>query len=360
MFTLTHEQAGVFSDIVHLAHKDIMSADVWTDMQTLVSKLIPLDVSVAMFYDPATDKPVRYANNGFDANAYRSYAEYYYAREPVLPRALAQGTYVWRPEDMVARNVWENTEMYAGFLAPQGLGQFITSVVKSPSGVSVWLRLMRAGSATPFSERDVQIMRLIQPHLASAYEKAILGAEAEMVRNAIFASFDHTDSAIFVFDEDLRLTYLNNSARALQAQYGEDADAFVARVTIVASNIVKNDLHPLSIEGTPAETTLSVGGRRYALAMFPIQPSGSGVYYAMFASDVMHHVQVACRRAMHAVGLSPREAEICDMLIHGMSNRDIANRMCIAELTVKDHVKSIREKMNVTSRSKILLKLLSY
>ncbi len=360
MFTLTHEQASIFSDIIHLAHKDILSTEVWTDMQALISKLIPLDVSVAMFYDPSTEKPVRYANNGFDTSAYSDYAEHYFAKEPILPKALAQGTYVWRPEDLVPKKVWEKTEIYADFLAPQGLKHFMTSIVKSESGVSVWLRLMRSSKSSPFTDRDVQIMRLIQPHLANAYEKAIRNTEIQIVKEAIFASFDRTESPIFIFDEKLRIEYLNSSARALQKQSGEEMDPFLARVTMVVSNIVKSDLRPLSMEGTPSETSLLVGGRRYAMAMFPIHPGGSAVYYAVLASDVMRHVHVACRRAMQAFGLSPREAEICEMLIGGMSNRDIADKMCIAELTVKDHVKSIREKMNVSSRSKILLKLLSY
>jgi DNA-binding CsgD family transcriptional regulator len=359
MFTFTDKQAGILSDIIHLAYRDILSTDVWTDMQTLIGELIPSDVSAAIFYDPDTRKPDRYANNGFDTSMYRDYAEHYYSREPILPHALAQGTYVWRPEDLVPRAVWEKTEFFADYLAPTGLKEFLTSIVKFDSGVSIWLRLARRQS-DPFTDRDVQVMRLIQPHFAAAHEKTTCSAQTQAIKEAIFSSFDRTESPIFILDQGIHMVYMNNSARTLSSQSEQQSNAFLSNVATVAANIVKSDFQPLSMEGTPAETTLMVNGRRYALAMFPIHPGGSAPYYVMFASDVMRHVAVACRRSMQAFGLSPREAEICGLVVHGLSNRDIADRMCIAELTVKDHVKSIREKLKVTSRSKILLKLLSY
>ncbi|MFI6408083.1 response regulator transcription factor [Streptomyces sp. NPDC050548] len=48
--------------------------------------------------------------------------------------------------------------------------------------------------------------------------------------------------------------------------------------------------------------------------------------------------------------LSGREQEVLQLLGHGMSNREIATSLSISPETVKDHVRSIRSKLNVANR----------
>jgi DNA-binding NarL/FixJ family response regulator len=48
--------------------------------------------------------------------------------------------------------------------------------------------------------------------------------------------------------------------------------------------------------------------------------------------------------------LSPREAEILDCLGKGMSNKSIADKLCISENTVKKHVSSILAKLKLSDR----------
>ena len=48
--------------------------------------------------------------------------------------------------------------------------------------------------------------------------------------------------------------------------------------------------------------------------------------------------------------LSKREKEILEHISRGESNKEIANRLCIAESTVKIHVQNILKKLNLNSR----------
>lgn len=68
----------------------------------------------------------------------------------------------------------------------------------------------------------------------------------------------------------------------------------------------------------------------------------------------------ACDISICAYGLSQREAEICRMLVRGMSNRAIAERLFISEFTVKDHVKSILGKLQVSKRSEVAARILGF
>ncbi|WP_053377076.1 response regulator [Paenibacillus sp. FJAT-27812] len=53
--------------------------------------------------------------------------------------------------------------------------------------------------------------------------------------------------------------------------------------------------------------------------------------------------------------LTPREIEVLQLLTKGMSNRDIAHALTVAEKTVKTHVSSILSKLNLTDRTQAAL-----
>ena len=76
--------------------------------------------------------------------------------------------------------------------------------------------------------------------------------------------------------------------------------------------------------------------------------------------DSYEYFRRVIRHRMQDYGLTPREIEICTLLVQGMSNRDVADMLFIAESTVKEHMTSILGKFDVVSRNSIVPKLLGY
>jgi DNA-binding NarL/FixJ family response regulator len=56
-------------------------------------------------------------------------------------------------------------------------------------------------------------------------------------------------------------------------------------------------------------------------------------------------------RARSAGALTPRELELLRLLVEGMSNKAIAERMSLSENTVKYHIKNILQKLGVQNRT---------
>ena len=54
--------------------------------------------------------------------------------------------------------------------------------------------------------------------------------------------------------------------------------------------------------------------------------------------------------------LTDREQAVVRLVGQGLSNREIANNLCIAETTVRHHLTSIFDKLNVSSRQKLLIR----
>jgi DNA-binding NarL/FixJ family response regulator len=62
------------------------------------------------------------------------------------------------------------------------------------------------------------------------------------------------------------------------------------------------------------------------------------------------------RQRVEALSLSPRELEVLEMVSDRMTNREIAERLCLSVYTVKNHVHRILEKLEVENRKEAVSK----
>ncbi len=70
------------------------------------------------------------------------------------------------------------------------------------------------------------------------------------------------------------------------------------------------------------------------------------------ADKLLKHVRTGVTpNASIAEALSEREQEVLRLLAHGLTNTEIAERLCLAEGTVRNYVSAIRAKLNVTDRT---------
>lgn len=58
---------------------------------------------------------------------------------------------------------------------------------------------------------------------------------------------------------------------------------------------------------------------------------------------------------LEAKGLTRREIEVAEMIRNGLSNKEAANQLFVTEKTVKFHLTNIYKKMNVKSRSQLII-----
>ena len=69
-------------------------------------------------------------------------------------------------------------------------------------------------------------------------------------------------------------------------------------------------------------------------------------------------VKTLFQRGLSAYSLTPRELCVADLLLRGLSNKEIAARCRISEFTVKDHLKHIYQKTGAHQRTALLAQVL--
>ena len=81
--------------------------------------------------------------------------------------------------------------------------------------------------------------------------------------------------------------------------------------------------------------------------------AGETIFPGRLSSLLLHHFgrrQGGSDLQGPMESLTPREADIVQLLADGLSNKQIARRLVITDATVKNHVHNILEKLNVSSR----------
>jgi len=74
------------------------------------------------------------------------------------------------------------------------------------------------------------------------------------------------------------------------------------------------------------------------------------------ARKVIGQFRAAPTAAAHVEGLTAREKEVLELVMQGLENQDIADRMGVSIAAVRFHLQHIYEKLHVHSRSEMILK----
>jgi DNA-binding NarL/FixJ family response regulator len=196
-------------------------------------------------------------------------------------------------------------------------------------------RMSETGTIRIMAADDHPLLRQGIAAIINSQSDMVLVAEASNGNEAIQKFHEHTPDVTLM---DLRLPDLSG-IDAVIAIRTHHPDARIIMLTTFEGDV-------------EIARALEAGARAYLLKSMPPRELAD-VIRQVHAGKKRIPPDVAARLAEHVgdEALTQREVDVLNHLAGGNRNRDIADRLCISEETVKVHVKHIMDKLGASDRT---------
>ena len=219
-----------------------------------------------------------------------------------------------------------STEFACEFLVPMASVFYVIAATLRSQGDTVGiLGIHRQKRDANFSSREQAIVNILLPHMARSIHNRELAHDEALLREP---------HGVIMIDDSRRVLFVNNAAK----------DALGNRTV---ETIPDPGLGPMA-------TFFRNRSRTYRVRTVPISNKKGGKFIVLEPQPT----NPMFTRQLDSFRLSGREKEVAALVIHGLSNREIAERLFISEMTVKDHLKSIFGKLEIRRRGELAARAL--
>jgi len=202
--------------------------------------------------------------------------------------------------------------------------------------------------APDFSERDRLVLELLRPHLVQAYRNAAAVSEMRADVALLLAGAEAEGSAVAILSADgRRLRVATPRAREWLRRYFDAPlrggrqlpDTLRCWVDHEIAELARKDRVPAARSPLVVERD----GRRVAARLV----GGPGGYLLL----MQEYVAASPSRALEAMGLSRREAEVLSQVARGLTNEAVGSLLGISRRTVQKHLERVFDKLGVETRT---------
>lgn len=190
----------------------------------------------------------------------------------------------------------------------------------------------------------------------------------DSVTNVEFIANNRTSPGILVFTASMQLLYMNREARELSGRMNETRDGRRANgvlsieVTELCEEVLRllndredsKDWEQVRFRRVAGQATKPVLIRAFAIPGSSEMRDGR---ILILMEEVGGRKEAHAERAGERFGLTARKQAVVMCLIKGLTNKEIANRLMVAEQTVKEHVKHIMQKTKTNTRTGVLSRI---
>lgn len=304
-----------------------------------------VDPQTLLFTSASAEQPLGVVAPLFLANEYAATDDV--NRFALLAAALRPAATL----DDATRGDRTKSARFREIIAPLRLGDEMRVALRT--GPTTWgfLCLHRAG-ALGFSARDAAILNTIAPHAGGALRRIVAGSLRENRASP-------AETAVVVVDKDV-IIGMTGAAEAwldeLQGAATQVGDRAPFPLLAVVRKLEAIE-QARDVAGSPH---LTITTRRGSLlevhaARMRYADGGAGAVVVTLAS-----AGVAARSSLLLAvhGVTPAQRRVAELVLQGLSTRQIVHELRIGEHTVQDHLKVVFDKLGVASRRELVTALL--
>jgi DNA-binding CsgD family transcriptional regulator len=275
---------------------------------------------------------------------------------PLLDTGFVADQHIIAPDDLA------RSSYYANFARPAGVPWYAATGVLLPDGTGLGLSLQRSDSEGAFSTGELQRLNRMLPRLR---EILLLAYRIGLERaGAMLAGLDLVDQAAILFDRHGLICGMNEAAEGLIGRlfctHGRQ---------IVATDRLQRGMLTERIASAclpdhfadPAPRTIRLEdseGHAWVGQFAPIDRRAGDFFRngaaLLILSPAFAQIRSVANVLCKAYGLTPREANVAELLAAGLDATQIADRLSLSRNAVRFHIKSILPKADVQRQAEFV------
>jgi DNA-binding CsgD family transcriptional regulator len=342
----------VRQEIIRLSHSGLDSRTFRVESVRRLRKAIPTDVSFFATADPATLLFTSAVRDDLLAQASPQFLEREFLKDdPIKFTRLARANSPVDSLGMATEGELVRSPRYQEILAPIGLGDELRAVLKVGSKCWGFMCLHRERSGPDFTPAEAALLARLAPHLAEGLRAALLLGDSRAT------SPPPDGPGLILLADDLSLVAITPAAEGWLAEVAEgdwpSSLELPDAVYAVAARLLaleRGGHTPPDL--MPRIRLRTASGRWLVLHASRLRATGAEGQVAVIFEEA--RTSEIAPLIVDAYGLTRREGEITQLVLRGLSTAEVSEELHITPNTVRDHFKSIFDKVGVRSRRELV------
>jgi DNA-binding CsgD family transcriptional regulator len=342
----------VRQEIIRLSHSGLDSRTFRVESVRRLRKAIPTDVSFFATADPATLLFTSAVRDDLLAQASPQFLEREFLKDdPIKFTRLARANSPVDSLGMATEGELVRSPRYQEILAPIGLGDELRAVLKVGSKCWGFMCLHRERSGPDFTPAEAALLARLAPHLAEGLRAALLLGDSRAT------SPPPDGPGLILLADDLSLVAITPAAEGWLAEVAEgdwpSSLELPDAVYAVAARLLaleRGGHTPPDL--MPRIRLRTASGRWLVLHASRLRATGAEGQIAVIFEEA--RTSEIAPLIVDAYGLTRREGEITQLVLRGLSTAEVSEELHITPNTVRDHFKSIFDKVGVRSRRELV------
>jgi DNA-binding CsgD family transcriptional regulator len=343
----------VRDDLARLVHRGGEVAEFTRGAGRVLGRAVPFDGICMLTLDPATLLPTgEVVENGLPPAATARMSEIELCCDDINNfRALPRSGRTAASLSEATRGDLDRSLRHRELRRPNGFGDELRAVLTDGTGTWGALTLLRADDSAPFSAADVTLVRSVAGGLADGVRRSIL-------HRALPACCDQDDDVpgIVLLAGDNSLSAADAAGeRWLDELAGAGADAVLPPVVSAVANRARAISAGGGATAGPARARVRTASGTWLIVRGSALVDDRAARIAVTFEPIRPH-ELAPLIA-DAYELTDRERAVTQLVARGLPTDAIARRLYLSPWTVQDHLKSIFEKVGVSTRGELVARL---
>lgn len=280
---------------------------------------------------------------------------YFFKRDIITDRDLLT------PEEM------ETDPFYSDFLRRHGLKYFAAATVSPDPHIEVALSVQRAIGRPEYTEGELKVLEQLAPHVETSLRLSVHLMDAQAMNSGMGTAMARIGIGVFALDSMGRVVSSNAASQALLGDGLNIVNDRLVLANPAASgeamaairNALDDDRIILAQETKPILVHRQHASRPLALYVLPIPAKSSGNSFLIRARAIVLLMNPTADGVpdptliRDVLGVTLGEARIAALVGSGLSPKDAAERLGIAEETARSVLKRVFSKVGVSRQSEL-------